>query len=52
MAAGSPGDHPLTDVINYDLETYGKEADDILKKLSPLMSRRELWWWWEKKIGW
>ncbi len=52
MAAGGPGDHPLTDVINYDIETYGKEADDLLKKLWPLMSRRELWEWWEKEIGW
>jgi hypothetical protein len=52
MAAGGPGDHPLTDVINYDIEVYGKEADELLKKLEPLMSRRELWEWWEKEIGW
>jgi len=52
MAAGGPGDHPLSDVINYDIEVYGKEADALLKKLEPLMSRRELWKWWEKEIGW
>ena len=52
MAAGGPGDHPLTDVINYNLKVYGNEADDLLKKLDPLLSRRELFEWWEKDIGW
>ena len=52
MAAGGPVDHPLTDVINYDIETYGKEVDDLLKKLSSLMSIRELREWWENEIGW
>ena len=52
MSAGGPGDHPLSDVIQYDVEVYGPEADALLKKLAPLMSRRELWEWWEKEIGW
>jgi len=52
MAAGGPGDHPLSDVINYDIEVYGEEADALLKKLESLMSRRELWEWWGKEIGW
>ena len=52
MAGGGPGDHPLFDVINYNIETYGKEADELLKKLVPLMSDQELWKWWDEKIGW
>jgi hypothetical protein len=52
MSAGGPGDHPLTDVLHYGIEVYGQEADALLKKLAPLMSRRELWEWWEKEIGW
>ena len=51
MTAGGPGDHPLTDVINYDIEMYGKEADQLLKILESLVSPRELWEWWEKEIG-
>ena len=52
MAAGGPGDHPLSDILNYDIEVYGKEADELLKKIAPLMTRQELWEWWEKEIGW
>lgn len=52
MAAGGPGDHPLTDVIHYHREVYGVEADDLLRKLAPLLSRRELMEWWKKEIGW
>ena len=52
MTAGGPGDHPLSDVVHYDIEVYGEEADGLLKKLAPLMSERELREWWEKEIGW
>ena len=52
MAAGGPGDHPLTDVIEYNLKVYGSEADNLLRKLESLMSSQELWEWWEKEIGW
>ncbi len=52
MAAGGPNDHPLTDILNYNIETYGKEADELLTKLQPLMSQNELYEWWEKEIGW
>jgi len=27
-----------------------EEADDLLKKLAPLLSVRELWEWWEKRL--
>lgn len=48
MAAGGPGDHRLTDVINYNTPVYGREADDLPKALASLISRRELWQWVEK----
>jgi hypothetical protein len=31
MAAGGPGDHPLTDVINYNMDVYaGQTHEKIL----------------------
>jgi len=52
MSAGGPGDHPLTDILHYGMEVYAQEADALLKKLAPLMSRRELWEPWETEVGW
>ena len=52
MAAGGPGDHPLSDVLNYGIEVYGVEADNLLKKLGSLLSTRELNIFWETEIGW
>lgn len=37
MAAGGPGDHRLTDVINYNTPVYGREADDLPKALASLI---------------
>ena len=52
MAAGGPGDHPLTDVLVHNLDTYGKEADQLLKELSLLMPWHELANWFDKEISW
>ena len=49
---GKPGDHPLTDVLAYDLEIYGTEADDLIRKIAKLCSRRELDIWWDREIHW
>jgi hypothetical protein len=49
---GKPGDHPLTDILVYKHEVYGGEADDIIRKIAQLCSRRELDEWWEREIGW
>ena len=49
---GKHGDHPLTDILNYKIEVYGKEADEFIRKISELCSRNELNDWWEKEIGW
>ena len=51
MSAGGSGDHPLSDIINYEMDVYGREADDLLRKLEPLMSRREPREWWENRLG-
>jgi hypothetical protein len=52
MANGKPGDHPLTDILAYGQEVYGREADELIRKIAPLCSARELDEWWQREIGW
>ena len=52
MANGKPHDHPITDILGYGLEVYGAEADELIRKISKLSSRRELDEWWDTEIGW
>lgn len=52
MPNGKPGDHPLTDIFVHKAEVYGREADDLIRKIAALSSRNELDEWWEKEIGW
>lgn len=52
MAHGKPGDHPLTDILLHRIEVYGSEADEIIRQVAELSSRRELESWWETTIGW
>ncbi|MHC4116710.1 MAG: hypothetical protein ACYSWO_04300 [Planctomycetota bacterium] len=52
MPNGKPGDHPLTDIFIHGLDVYGKEIDDLIRKIGDLSSKRELDEWWEKEIGW
>jgi hypothetical protein len=49
---GTKGDHPLTDILYHKIEVYGKEADNLIRKISSLSSNKELYEWWEKEIGW
>jgi hypothetical protein len=49
---GKPGDHPLNDILDHHLEVYGPEADDLIRKIAQLSSRRELDDWWSREIGW
>jgi hypothetical protein len=51
MPNGKPGDHPLTDILVFKIETYGPEADEAIRNVSELSSRRELYEWWTEKIG-
>jgi len=52
MPNGKPGDHPLTDILVHKLDVYGRETDDLIRKIADLCSRRELDEWWEREIGW
>ena len=52
MAAGGPGDAPLTDILHYKIPVYGEEADELIRKISALSGARETIDWWESKIGW
>jgi hypothetical protein len=52
MAAGGPGGHPISDVVLYEIEVYGVEADKDLARLSELLSEQEIYQFWESKIGW
>ena len=52
MANGTKGDHPLTDILFHKIEVYGPEADDLIRRIGQLCSRRELDDWWEREIGW
>lgn len=51
MAAGGPGDHPLTDVIDFKTDHYGKEAGDLMRELNTLISTPELEQFWSDEIG-
>ena len=52
MAAGGPHDHPITDVLFWNIEVYDPVSDRELKQLADLLSRSELYDWWDKEIGW
>jgi len=52
MAAGGPGDHPISDILHWKLEVYGSESDREFRELAALMSSRELEEWWSQCIGW
>jgi hypothetical protein len=42
MPNGTIGDHPLTDILFHKVQAYGHEADETIRKISELCSRREL----------
>ena len=52
MPNGKHGDHPLTDIFAHNIEVYGKETDELIRKIEQISSGRELREWWEKEIGW
>ena len=52
MPNGNRGDYPLTDILIHGAEVYGAEADELIRKIADLSSRRELDEWWEREIGW
>jgi len=49
---GKPGDHPLTDILVHNLDVYGGGADELIRRIAELCSRRELDEWWDREVGW
>jgi hypothetical protein len=49
MAAGGPGDHPLSDITHYRLVVYGEPIDglvrDIARYVSPHILEAMFDWW-------
>jgi hypothetical protein len=43
MAAGGPNDHPLFDVIDYNLTVYGTVCDELIKQISTFVSRDDMY---------
>lgn len=43
MPAGGPGEHPLTDIVNFNLEVYNKECDELIREISKLVSKNQLY---------
>ena len=51
MAAGGPGDHPVSDIISWGRQVYGDPADELIREIARLCSQRELYEWWEREVG-
>ena len=44
MAAGGPGDHPLTDIVRFNFEVvYNEKCDNLVKEISKFVSIQELY---------
>ncbi len=43
MAAGGPCDHPLTDIVNFNLKVYNEECDELIRQISKLVSIHQLY---------
>jgi hypothetical protein len=52
VAAGGPGDHPISDVLEWELSAYSEDADEMIRRLSKLLTRNELYDFWEVELGW
>lgn len=43
MDAGGPGDHPLKDILHFNMNVYDRECDTIIRELSKYISEDELY---------
>lgn len=43
MVAGGPCDHPLTDIVNFNLKVYNEECDELIRQISKLVSMHQLY---------
>lgn len=54
MAAGGPGDHPLSDILNFDHLVYNEKCDALVKELSKYLSNHDLYLmfdWFEPQLA-
>jgi hypothetical protein len=42
MAAGGPGDHPLTDVVKYNIDVFNQQCDTLIREIAKFVSLYEL----------
>ena len=49
MVNGKPGDDPIFDILEHNIEVYNKETDDLIRRLSELMPRYRLNEWFDKE---
>lgn len=42
MANGKPGDHPLTDILAWNREVFGSNADELIREIVRLGGREAL----------
>ena len=42
MPAGGPEDHPLTDILRFNLDVYSKTCDSLIREISKFVSLDEL----------
>ena len=43
MAAGGPGDHPLKDLLHFDMHVFDDECDALIRELSNYLSEAQLY---------
>jgi hypothetical protein len=43
MPAGGPGDHPLTDILRFNLDVYSKTCDSLIREISKFTSFDDLY---------
>ncbi len=49
MPNGSPGDHPLTDLLHYKIDTFSPTADELIRQIAqlvPTYKLHEMFEWW------
>jgi hypothetical protein len=42
MPSGGPGDHPLTDILRFNLDVYSKTCDSLIREISKFVSVDDL----------
>lgn len=43
MAAGGPGDHPLKDILHFNMHVFDDESDAIVRELATYLPENELY---------